>query len=388
MLLVRCVGLLLRARQGQGPLANGLVEAAVAADGTLDVTGSDGTVLTGVGRLVDGGDRGDSYNYAPPAHDVLVSEPARVAVELLEAGPLRARLLVTRVYDWPEALSAEDRDRRAARTVPTPVETLVEVCAGEPFVRVSTAFLNRSADHRLRLHVPLPRPVTTSASAGQFAVTERGLTAEGGWGEYPLPTFPASSFVSAGPATVLLDHSAEYELVDDGRELAVTLLRAIGSISVNIHPLRDEPAASEIPAPGAQDLGTRIENRFAVLPRASGWQGADAVALAEEFRGDVLVTRGTAPSGGRLPPDTAGLRVDGRDVQVSSIRRVTDDPYGTGIELRLAALSDTARAVRVTGAFTAATTVDLLGRPLAAEPVRDGLDLVLGPWEIRTVVLR
>ncbi|MFF7978274.1 alpha-mannosidase [Streptomyces sp. NPDC007901] len=369
-------------------LANGLVEVAVAADGTLDVTGVDGTVLTGVGRLVDGGDRGDSYNYAPPAHDVLVSEPTRVAVELREDGPLRARLLVTRVYDWPEALVAEDRDRRAARTVPTPVETLVEVRAGEPFVRVSTAFLNRSADHRLRLHVPLPRPVTTSASAGQFAVTERGLTAEGGWGEHPIPTFPASTFVSAGPATVLLDHSAEYELVDGGRELAVTLLRAIGSISVNIHPLRDEPAASEIPAPGAQDLGMRIENRFAVLPWASGWQGADAVALAEEFRGDVLVTRGTAPSGGHLPPDTAGLRVDGRDVQVSSIRRVTDDPHGPGIELRLAALSDTARAVRVTGAFTAATTVDLLGRPLAAEPVRDGLDLVLGPWEIRTVVLR
>ncbi|MFD0502310.1 hypothetical protein ACFQ0G_03705 [Streptomyces chiangmaiensis] len=46
-------------------LANGLVEVEVAADGTLDVTGADGTVLRGVGRLVDGGDRGDSYNYAP-----------------------------------------------------------------------------------------------------------------------------------------------------------------------------------------------------------------------------------------------------------------------------------------------------------------------------------
>ena len=41
--------------------------------------------------------------------------------------------------------------------------------------------------------------------------------------------------MSAGPATVLLDHSAEYELVDDGSALALTLLRAIGSISVNIH---------------------------------------------------------------------------------------------------------------------------------------------------------
>lgn len=253
-------------------LSNGLVEVAVAADGTLDLTGPDGTVLHGVGRLVDGGDRGDSYNYAPPAHDVLVTEPTEIAVEVVENGPLRARLRVIRVYEWPAALSA-DRDLRSEQTVPTPVETLVEVRAGEPFVRVSTSFLNQSADHRLRFHVPLPEPVATSASAGQFAVTERGLTAEGGWGEFPLPTFPADSFVSAGAATVLLDHSSEYELVGDGSELAVTLLRAIGSISVNIHPLRDEPAASEIPVPGAQDLGMRIENRFAVVPSAAGWQG-------------------------------------------------------------------------------------------------------------------
>ncbi|MFI9756642.1 alpha-mannosidase [Streptomyces sp. NPDC051963] len=368
-------------------LSNGLIEVVVADDGTLDVTGADGTVLHGVGRLVDGGDRGDSYNYAPPGRDVLVSQPAQVTVELVENGPLRARLRVTRVYEWPATLSC-DRDRRSDDTIATPVEMLVEVRAGEPFVRVSTAFLNRSADHRLRFHVPLPKPVDTSASAGQFAVTERGLTAEGGWGEYPLPTFPASSFVSAGPATVLLDHSGEYELVDDGSALAITLLRAIGSISVNIHPLRDEPAASEIPAPGAQDLGMRIENRFAVLPSAAGWQGANAVALAEEFRNDVLVARGTAPAEGQLPPDSSGVRVDGKDVLVSSIRRVHDDDRGEGTEVRLAAMSDTPSTVRVTGRFTEATTVDLLGRHLSGTPVDDGLELALGPWEIRTVVVR
>ncbi|MDH6214328.1 alpha-mannosidase [Streptomyces pseudovenezuelae] len=368
-------------------LANGLVEVTVAADGTLDLAGSDGTVLRGVGRLVDGGDRGDSYSYAPPAHDVLVAEPKEVTVDLLETGPLRSRLRVTRVYDWPAALSC-DRDLRDERTVPTPVETDVEVRAGEPFVRLSTSFLNQSADHRLRFHVPLPEPVNSSASAGQFAVTERGLTAEGGWGEYPLPTFPASSFVSAGPANVLLDHSSEYELVDDGAELAVTLLRAIGSISVNIHPLRDEPAASEIPAPGAQDLGMRTENRFAVVPSATGWQGANAVALAEEFRNDVLVTRGTGTAGGQLPPDETGVRVDGKDVLVSSIRRVTDDEHGSGTEVRLTAMTDTASTVRVSGAFTEVSTVDLLGRPISHTRATDELELALGPWEIRTIVLR
>jgi alpha-mannosidase len=367
-------------------LSNGLVEVAIAADGTLDVTGTDGTVLRGVGRLVDGGDRGDSYNYGPPAKDLLVSEPAEVAVEVLENGPLRSRTRITRVYPWPASLS-DDRDVRGAEIVSTPVETLVELRTGEPFVRVSTSFLNRSADHRLRFHVPLPGPAEESASAGQFAVTRRGLTAEGGWGEYPLPTYPASQFVSAGAATVLLDHASEYELVGDGSELAVTLLRAIGSISVNIHPLRDEPAASEIPAPGAQDLGMRIENRFAVLPSAGGWQGAHAVAAAELFRNDVLVTRGTAPAGGRLPADTAGVRVDGDDVLVSAIRRVPAGDGGTGTEVRLVAMSDAGATARVTGAFTEATTVDLLGRPLSTTTAEDGLDLGLGPWEIRTVVL-
>jgi alpha-mannosidase len=367
-------------------LSNGLVDVAIAADGTLDVTGVDGTTLRGVGRLVDGGDRGDSYNYAPPARDVLVSEPTEVGIDVVENGPLRSRIRVTRCYDWPAALS-DDRDVRAAETVPTLVETLVEVHAGEPFVRVRTSFLNRSADHRLRWHVPLPEPVTQSASAGQFAVTERGLTAEGGWGEYPIPTFPASTFVSAGPAVVLVDHATEYELVDDGSELAITLLRAVGSISVNIHPFRDEPAATEIPAPGAQDLGVRIENRFAIMPSATGWQGANAVTLAEDFRNEALVARGGATDGA-LPADTSGLRVEGADVLVSCVRRAADDDCGPGTELRLVAMSDTGSAVRVTGPFSEAVTVDLLGRPLATTPAADGLELALAPWEIRTLVVR
>nr|WP_296067428.1 hypothetical protein [uncultured Actinoplanes sp.] len=360
-------------------VGNGLVEVVVAGDGTLTVTGADGTVLRGVGRLVDGGDRGDSYNYGPPGRDVLISDPVAVTTEVLESGPLRARIRIVRTYEWPVALT-EDRDVRDATTVATPVETIAEVRAGEPYVRLSTSFVNQSADHRLRLHVPLPQPVTGSASAGQFAVTERGLTAEGGWGEYPLPTFPAGTFVSAGPATVLLDHTCEYEVT--GADLAITLLRAIGSISVNLHPLRDEPAASEIPAPGAQDLGVRIEHRFAVLPSAAGWEAADAVALAEDFRNDLLVVRGSAPAEAPLPDDRAGIQVDGADV--SSINRAP----GGGLEVRLVAMTGRPSAAVVTGAFVRATTVDLLGRAISDTTAAGRLELALGPWEIRTVVLR
>jgi alpha-mannosidase len=82
------------------------------------------------------------------------------------------------------------------------------------------------------------------------------------------------------------------------------------------------------------------------------------------------------------------LSVDGTDVLVSAVRRVTDDEHGSGTEVRLTAMRDTASTVRVAGAFTEAATVDLLGRTISRTQVQDELDLVLGPWEIRTVVLR
>ncbi|MDQ1617867.1 MAG: 2-O-(6-phospho-alpha-D-mannosyl)-D-glycerate hydrolase, partial [Actinomycetota bacterium] len=50
--------------------ANGLLTVAVRPDGALRLESADGTVLDGVGRLVDGGDCGDTYNYGPPARDL------------------------------------------------------------------------------------------------------------------------------------------------------------------------------------------------------------------------------------------------------------------------------------------------------------------------------
>ena len=58
-------------------LGNGVVTVAFdPADGTFAINGT-----AGFGRLVEGGDHGDSYNYSPPAHDQLVDTPdERVAV--------------------------------------------------------------------------------------------------------------------------------------------------------------------------------------------------------------------------------------------------------------------------------------------------------------------
>src|SRR5689334_24834721 len=54
---------------------------------------------------------------------------------------------------------------------------------------------------------------------------------------------------------------------------------------------RSEPAASEIPIPGGQELGREFTVDLAVLPCADGWPAADAVRWAELFREDRKSTR-------------------------------------------------------------------------------------------------
>jgi len=64
-----------------GP-ANGLVSVVVdPLNGTFSIDGR-----PGFGRLVDGGDLGDSYNYSPPAVDSLVDRPDSVTVAVGEPG--------------------------------------------------------------------------------------------------------------------------------------------------------------------------------------------------------------------------------------------------------------------------------------------------------------
>jgi mannosylglycerate hydrolase len=400
---------------GPGWLDNGLVSVQVADDGTLRVRAGE-VVLEGVGRLVDGGDAGDLYNYAPPARDLVVEEPDQVQVVAGAAGPVRGDLAVLRSYRWPVGLEAGGAPANSAAAGGTPrpsqdagvaptalmdanrvgrsseradVRTTmqVELRAGEPFARLRVVVDNPCRDHRVRLHVPLPGPAERSFAEGQFAVVERGTTAEGGHGETPLPTFPASGFVDAGGVAVLLDHVTEYELLTDPPELALTLLRSVGQISRYLHPYREEPAGPPTPTPGAQCLGARQVD-LAIYPHAGPWHRDRVLTLAELFRHDLLAAPGSGlPEAATDPgrgPEGHGLRIDGEGVVLSSLRR-----RGDWLELRLACQHPDPVTATVGGGLVAAREADLLGRPGADLPVDGGaLRLDLRAWEIRTVQLQ
>jgi mannosylglycerate hydrolase len=361
-------------------IANGLVEIEVRSDGCLRITAGDVT-LDGVAQLVDGGDAGDSYTYAPPTTDLEVTEPRTITLTPTTTGPLRGAIEVVRAYRWPRGLQGGGAGR-SAELVEVPVTTTVELRAGEPFVRLAVSFDNPCVQHRVRLHVPLAATATASAAEGQFAVVERGLAGEGGRGEVPLPTFPARAFVAAGGAAVLLDHVTEYELVGGGSELALTLLRSVGLISRNTNPYRVEPAGPEVEIPGAQGIGP-VSATMAVLPFQGPWAHAGVAAQAERYRHDLVAARGRGPEGPLR--SVAGLQIAGDGGTVLSALRRRDG----WLELRVVREHPEPGIATISGRFTGARSCDLLGRPGPPIPTTAGtLHLDLHPWEIRTVQLR
>ncbi len=373
---------------GDRHLDNGLVAVSVEEGGTLALT-VDGTTVGGVGRLVDGGDCGDTYNYGPPREDRLVDRPESVTVSRRSTeGPLVGRLRVERRYELP---TASDAEGRSTTTEPTTVVMDVELRAGEPFVRIDLAWENRSSDHRLRLHVPTLVPADHSHAQGQLDVVRRGRTAEAGpVGEHPLATFPAERFVDAGGMGVVLGRSTEYEVVDDaagGTEVAVTLLRAVGYLSRNVHPHRSEPAGPQLPTPAAQVLGP-AQMSLTLVPHRGSWEEAGLGRVAEAVLHPVVVSAGTGDPATVLT-DVEGVHIEGAGVDLLALR--VREGAADSLEARVVNSSSTQTTARVGSdrrPVLVAAQTSARGEAVAALAVADGrAEVALRPWEIATVRL-
>jgi hypothetical protein len=311
-----------------------------AASGTLTVNGKQG-----YDRLVDSGDQGDTYNYSPPDHDLVVDAPTKVDVRVVESGPLRARLQVTRSYEWPARIDDAKRARVGNRRVG--IRTVYELQAGERMVRVHTTFDNPSKDHRLRTMLPLPTKADGSRADCAFAVVDRSLRSEGGPHERELPTQPAKRFVQTGGLTAIVDGVTEYEVVDGGNTLALTLLRATAMLSRIEMTYRPQPAGPPIVLRGSQMLGP-VEARYAIA-----FGDVDPFALADDF----LVPLEVAIAPGDGPGRDEGQALSVTGAEVSSVRRVPG-----GIEVRLWNPSTEPAIASI--ADGVGWVVDLRGRPL------------------------
>jgi mannosylglycerate hydrolase len=341
-------------------LSNGLVSVEVdRTNGTFSLNG-----VAGYGKVIEGGDLGDSYNYSPPLKDSFVEAPSSVVARVIEPGPVRAKVEIVSTYTWPDHTEGGSQARVGEHVVD--VTTVLELRADEPVVRVATSFVNPSRDHRVRVHLPLPKPAATSQAECAFTVVERGLTAEGRSDEFGLPTAPSRRFVSAGGLTVVHDGVCEYELIDItptasgdvATTMALTVLRSTGMLSRLGMTYRPFPAGPLTPVDGLQMAGKRVELQYALaLDVDDPYTLADDVLLPLEVvhslgggtraaTGSELTISGAEVSalrrdGGVLEvrvfnphPETTTVSIEGHAGWLVNLRGYPESPFEGSFELR------------------------------------------------------
>ncbi len=183
----------------------------------------------------------------------------------------------------------------------------------EPFIRLEGTIRNGRPDHRLRLQVTLPRATSTSIAGSPFELVERPLVSEGSDLEAASPTWPARGTVLAAETGVMHEGVFEYEVVD-GRALAVTLLRCVGTISRDRMATRPFAAGPDVPTPLAQMIG---DTAFSL----GVWPNANVHELLPNWdRFALPLLSATGAGGGPFPATGSLLEVSG-DAALSNVRR-------------------------------------------------------------------
>ncbi|MGD1996263.1 MAG: glycoside hydrolase family 38 C-terminal domain-containing protein [Anaerolineae bacterium] len=293
--------------------------------------------LKGCHRFVDGGDRGDEYNYCCPEKDKLIKAPAEPPVVRSEAYETGQSMLIHMVYRLPEGLTADDRSTRSRKTVDLPIAVRVTLTSGVRRVDFETVVENHARDHRLRVHFPLPLAVETASVEDHWNVVVWPLevpTETEGWIEQPVPTRPQRGWVSVsnGEVGVTLANRGlpEVEVLraEEGTEIALTLLRCVGWLSRDDFACREGHAGPQVEVPEAQCPG-RHTFRYALVPHVGDWR--TALAWAESFQTDLRAVS-TGPHLGRLPTRLSFVRVEPSSLQVSAVKL---PERGKGLVLRL-----------------------------------------------------
>ncbi|MCX7855178.1 MAG: glycosyl hydrolase-related protein, partial [Anaerolineae bacterium] len=310
--------------------------------GLLTVTDKEtGLVLTGVHRFVDGGDRGDEYNYCPPEEDLLVDRPAVPPAIRREADALGESLVIEMTYRVPEALAPE-RSRRSERYVDLPITTRVTLTAGLRRVDFQTVVENTARDHRLRVHFPVPFAAEGAWVEGHWDVVAQ--TPGGGagyqhvrpdWAEQPVPTCPQRGWACLSDGhfgvTVANRGLPEVEVAQAESlrpEIALTLLRCVGWLSRDDFPCRAGHAGPALAVPEAQCPG-RHTFRYALIPHTGDWRMS--FADADAFQTDLRALSVPVHSG-PLPPVLSFVRIDPPALRLSALKPPEE---GEGLILRL-----------------------------------------------------
>ena len=332
--------------------------AASPADGTLTVKDKrTGATYRGLNRFVDGGDRGDEYNYSPPPSDFRPA--ARLKGVSLASGPIRQTLSLELELPTPAALAPE-RKSRSKEMIVTRITSHVTLAAGVPRVDIRTEVDNRARDHRLRVHFPFAESGAESSVSRRWAEDPKSETLESvvadydghfeivrrpigvpdfdeSWIEQPRPEVPQRAFTSVSDGqqrlTVANRGLPEVEVIGvrslptSQAEIALTLLRCINWISRDDFEGRKGHAGPMASTPGAQMIGLWTFD-YSIIPHA----GRDRISSYHQAYAFETPMRAvcTGLHDGTLPACGSFVEVSPQEFVISAVKETEACPEERG----------------------------------------------------------
>jgi alpha-mannosidase/mannosylglycerate hydrolase len=256
-------------------------------------------------QFIDEGDAGDTYNYSPPHEDERLTAHL-VSSEIRRPNPWQADLVLH--YDWTLPLRLRpDRRGRSDEREEMPFTVRLRLTVGSPAIAVQVTADHHIEDHRWRLVWRMPA-ATQAWSGTPCGTVPRPLPASQPPIDVPKgteraePTFPVHQWAAiadaAGGLAIVTGGLAEGEVLsaDEGRGLAITLMRAVGWLSRDDLRTRGGGAGPALPTPEAQCAG-HFQADLWFLPFAGDWQSAGVPQVAQQVQVDVRTWQG--PGEGR-----------------------------------------------------------------------------------------
>jgi mannosylglycerate hydrolase len=310
------------ASEKDNSLENEHIKINIQSNGTITLENKrTGNVYTDLGYYEDGGDCGDTYDYSYPHQDKIINSlNANAKIDLMHDGPLYAMFKVSFDMELPKALK-DNRMERSDELYKYPITFFVTLSALAKRVGVYSYIKNTVKDHRLRLMLPSDVKSDFSYAEEPFDIAKFPIKEE--IGEYklhdkikdimvagrytePVNTRIFQNFVGINDnerhLSVLSSRLSEYEVLEDRRTIALTVIRSVGWLARQDLLTRIGDVGPYIYTPEAQEIGDHYFT-FSIYPLGGEDLEKDVPYVEADNHNLRLRVVGTNIHQGKLPKE-------------------------------------------------------------------------------------
>lgn len=223
-------------------LENNLLKVEVQTNGSLDMTNKQsGMLYRNVGGFEDSGDRGDLYVYTSVLGEKKQKWNGSVEMVSQISNELYDEISYRFVWQLPGSLK-DDYTQRSEALAACSFQATLRLDKAADYLKIKLDIDNQVKDHRIRYVIPLPERAVHIWAGGQFDVVQRkwdeGSEFDRDCNAQPFWKWVAPLQASGGIA-IFGKGTHEYEIMEEGKNMAITLLRCVENINVR------EPIALE-----------------------------------------------------------------------------------------------------------------------------------------------